>query len=433
MCCTRAHRRWQNALTSCLLALAATACETDPPSLPDDPESFVEERAYRRAVLERDLWKTDNDYARIRLGRYALQDEGWDVLAEADFPSRAFTRADAAGLAAGLALEGGGEPLVPPSWPEDEAEWETLGRRVFFEYPIRADDTLLLVAGDEDALLAHGVLLDGDSFVGMRVFESAKGVRLGPTCAQCHVSADPAGGLSPRVANRRLDIGALRLLALAHDVDDLPPELDGTAAEDLARLGPGRADVLPDAIFNPYAFPGFAGYADLPYLHHTANWLHTGTATLAVRCETLFITSSGEQARIPRVLAWAVAAWLRSLPALPPELPLTEDDRREGERVFDEGGCPRCHPAPTFTSDRQVRVENIGTDAAAGLSAARGTGLYRVPSLRGVGWTAPYLHHGAVETLDELFDPARTEPGHEHGLDLAAADRVTLVRYLRGL
>ncbi|HEY4102524.1 MAG TPA: hypothetical protein VGM44_01490, partial [Polyangiaceae bacterium] len=78
--------------------------------------------------------------------------------------------------------------------------------------------------------------------------------------------------------------------------------------------------------------------------------------------------------------------------------------------------------------------------------ADRGTGTYRVPSLRGVSTRGPLLHDGTVPSLDAMFDPGRTSPsfagalhgasavpGHLFGLDLPAADRDALLEYLRAL
>ena len=90
-------------------------------------------------------------------------------------------------------------------------------------------------------------------------------------------------------------------------------------------------------------------------------------------------------------------------------------------------------PPPTYTSDRLVSLEEVGTDPAAGTSPARGTGYYRIPSLRGVGRTAPYLHHGAVRTLEEMLSPEREEPGHEFGMDLSEEERSQLIAFLRSI
>lgn len=421
--------------------LLLPGCPSVDPELPvdleDDPERYVAEAPYRRAILERDLTTTANRYADRRLRLYGLGTEGWDALPAVDRPSRALTVADVERLAADEPLERGAlTTLSPEIWPEDDAAWVALGRRVFFDYPLRADSTYRALATlGVSALDDVGFLRDatGEGFVGLRVFEDDAGaLQVGNSCAQCHASWDgrAAPTLDGVLSNRSMDIGAARLLTLGFEPGDLPPELESTAIGELDLLGPGRGDVLPDGQFNPYAFPDFGGLGDLPYLHHNANWHHRQTATLAVRCETLFVTASSERTRIPRELSWALATWQRALP--PPEPENEPDDASaRGEQVFLAAACDGCHAPPLYTSDRRVTVEEVGTDPSAGESEARWSGAYRIPSLRGVSRTAPYLHHGAIPDLATFFAPERSEPGHPFGLELSAEERADLIAFLR--
>jgi hypothetical protein len=420
------------------LGLVAVGCvPTTSDDLSDDPEAYISDVGYRRGILERDLTSTDNDYAQQRLTLYGVLGFGWELLPERDPPSRPFTVEDSARLAAGEALERGDlQALAPIELPEDDAAWIALGRRTFFEYPLRVSEDLEALASDLDALEEVGFLVEDGEVVALRVFEDSSGaLRVGHSCAQCHASRDLAtGDITDSRSNRAMDIGAIQLRADGFDPADLPPELDSTPLADLGRLGPGRGDVLNDGVFNPYAFPDLGGLVDLPYLHHNANWHHVSVATLAVRCETLFITSSREPGRVPRALSWAISRYYRSLPP-PSPLPLSldPDEVARGEEIFDAATCTSCHVPPLYTSDRQITVEDIGTDPEAGLSPSRVSGHYRIPSLRGVGGNAPYLHHGAFDTLEAMFDPAREEPGHPYGLELDDADRAALLAFLRSL
>ena len=412
--------------------------EEPPVTLPDDPVAYVEDVAYGRAILLRDLTTTDNAYAARRLDRYGLEGEGWSLLPARDDPSRPLTAADVAAAQSGDPYPSGDDAaplttLVPDDLPATTAEWVALGERVFFEYPLRFDSTYTALLTVEDGLEQSGFLWDDDAVVGLRVFETSDGdLVVGNTCAQCHASAHPlTGAPSAVLASRTMDVGAARLLADGLTPGDLPPELDSTPAGDWDRLGPGRSDVMADGAFNPFAFPDLGGIAGVPFLHHTANWRHAGTATMAVRCETLFITADNERSRIPRVLAWALAEYYRSLEPPPPLDDEASALADEGAALFEDAACDECHTPPLYTSDREVTVDEIETDPTAGESPVRGTGLYRIPSLRGVGRTAPYLHHGAIESLEEMFDPDRDEPGHEHGLQLDAAEREALIAFLR--
>jgi len=415
-----------------LLLVAGCAPTLGPPvDLRPDPEAYEADPAYRRAVLVRDLWATDNRYAAQRFERYGLGGTGWDALPERAPAVRRLTPTDRAALRdSGQLALGEVLPLVPDVWPQTDAGWVALGERVFFEYPLRADvlyDALLRL--DVDLADLGFIQHDDGSWVGLSVFDDDGVAAVGPTCAQCHGSVGPEGRVTGQLASRTMNVGGVRLAVMGLVPGDLPPEIESSALGDLDRLGPGRADVQGDTVFNPYAIPDFAGIADLPYLQHNANWLNTDIATMAVRCETLFITSNAERTRIPRVLSWALAAYFRSLPPPPPsQEPSALSDR--GEAVFDDA-CAGCHEPPLFTSDRRISVEQIGTDPAATESYVRGTGLYRIPSLRGVGWTAPYLHDGSVRSLESLLDPARKRGGHTVGHELPADDRAALVAFLQ--
>jgi hypothetical protein len=74
----------------------------------------------------------------------------------------------------------------------------------------------------------------------------------------------------------------------------------------------------------------------------------------------------------------------------------------------------------------------VKTDSALALKTRKGTGFYKVPSLRGVWCRGRYLHDGAVTSLEEMFNPEplqssfvpsgfkglderRAVPGHEFG------------------
>jgi hypothetical protein len=302
-----------------VLLLGACSLTPPPPAacdaearerLGDDPERFLQDADYRRLVLSCDLVSTESQYAAARHAKYAIPGPGWDALPERNRPSRALALSDEAVLSAGRALEEGALAVLPEDIPSDDDAWIALGRRVFFEYPLRVEPTYEAVA-KEGALQRVGFLTDGGVYVGLRVFDEGGALRVGQTCAQCHASVDEAGAVSAVRANRAMDIGAAHIIAAGYKPGALPPELDSTTLQDADRLGPGRADLLDDGLFNPYAFPDFGGLGDMPLLHHNGNWRQDGAATLAVRCETLFITSNLESSRPPRVFTWALSRFFR--------------------------------------------------------------------------------------------------------------------------
>jgi cytochrome c peroxidase len=51
---------------------------------------------------------------------------------------------------------------------------------------------------------------------------------------------------------------------------------------------------------------------------------------------------------------------------------------------------------------------SIGTDPRSALTTRRGTGYYKVPSLKGVWYRGPFEHNGSIATLEDWFDPKKT-------------------------
>lgn len=152
----------------------------------------------------------------------------------------------------------------------------------------------------------------------------------------------------------------------------------------------------------------------------------------------------------------------------PPPNPNAMDGlARRGREVFAAEDCARCHTPPLYTSNELVpapgfrvpealraseaiRSRGVGTDATLTTTTRRGTGFYKVPSLRGVWYRGPFGHSGAAATLEEWFDPRRLRddhvpqgwnpdgrpraiPGHEFGLDLDDGDRAALIAFLKTL
>jgi hypothetical protein len=93
---------------------------------------------------------------------------------------------------------------------------------------------------------------------------------------------------------------------------------------------------------------------------------------------------------------------------------------------------------------------SVGTDPNLALKTRRGTGFYRIPSLRMVWMDVAFLHDGSIGSLDELFDKKRLDPsfhssnwapitkphaieGHEFGLNLKSEDRTALIAFLKTL
>jgi mono/diheme cytochrome c family protein len=157
--------------------------------------------------------------------------------------------------------------------------------------------------------------------------------------------------------------------------------------------------------------------------------VRNGLVPLAIRTETLIVTSLGEAARPPRKLAFALALYLWQLEPAPVRPWDAASARGQGTFARE---CARCHEPPRYSGD-PVALEVIGTDPAVGLSPERTTGAYRVPSLHGVGDRRRLLSAGQVEDLRDLLDPQRAATGHPFGQALDDADRADLIAFLETL
>jgi cytochrome c peroxidase len=87
-------------------------------------------------------------------------------------------------------------------------------------------------------------------------------------------------------------------------------------------------------------------------------------------------------------------------------------DETEGLRLFKEKGCVTCHPEPLFT-DNSFRSNGLPTDFYRNFidyGRFRITELnqdknkFKVPSLRNIEYTFPYMHDGRFLGLEEVLD-----------------------------
>jgi hypothetical protein len=161
---------------------------------------------------------------------------------------------------------------------------------------------------------------------------------------------------------------------------------------------------------------------------------------------------------------YALALYLYSLEA-PPNPNRFDDAARRGQRVFEQSGCAGCHTPPLYTNNKLAPVQgfrvpdklretdqildvSVGTDSGLAMKTRRGTGFYKVPSLRGVWYRNAFGHNGQAETLEDWLDPARLRDdyvpkgfhlgpgpikGHEFGLKLPVEDRNALIAFLKTL
>ncbi len=223
------------------------------------------------------------------------------------------------------------------------------------------------------------------------------------------------------------------------------------------------------------------GVRERKYLDATGTHLNRGPADIArygILVEFAESTDFGPhhmlpsdvpkvRVRPPDEAMYALALYLESLDV--PQSPHPRDAWAErGERVFEAEECADCHPPPLYTNNQlvpatgfeppstpdarfDISTRRVDTDGGLALSTRKGTGYYRVPSLRGLWYRGLYGHSGSVASLEDWFDPARLRddyvatgwrgpgvkqravPGHEFGLDLSADDKRALIAFLRTL
>jgi len=336
-----------------------------------------------------------------------------------------------------------------------------------------------------------------------------------PDCAACHIrvmSADSIADGAPRsVGTDTGTIGAIGVIGnfVTHDSPGFldffspgesftmvawrfwaAPWVPNDVNESLKSPNAGAQDfgfvpgIVPrfnSSPFYPTKVPDLIGIKDRKYIDHTATHLLRGPedlmryAALVSCCDIAdfgphrMLTNKGRRVvyRFPDELLFALAQYIYSLE--PPPNPNLGDPRAPlGKKVFDREGCGGCHTPPLYTNnkltlaagfvvppDHPLRDDivplSVGTDPNLALKTRKGTGLYKVPSLRGVWYRGLFNHDGSVTSLEEWFDPARLRddyvpsgfkgykithravPGHEFGLKLNLEEKAALIAFLKSL
>ncbi len=227
--------------------------------------------------------------------------------------------------------------------------------------------------------------------------------------------------------------------------------------------------------------PDLIGFRDRKYIDHTATHQHRGPgdlmryAALVEYADAMdfgahrMLSDAQRKVRIrwPDEVLFALSQYIYSLQ--PPLNPNRRDSLAEdGAKVFAEAGCGACHTPPLYTNNKltlargfrpvadhplksDIMDVSVGTDPSLALKTRKGTGFYKVPSLKGVWYRGLYAHDGAVASLEDWFDRARLRedykptgfrgagvntraiPGHEFGLDLSPDKKRALIAFLKTL
>ena len=384
-------------------------------------------------------------------------------------------------------------------------EWDVPGLRVFAPEAIAAARRAETFARARVRARPDGSLPD------LRWVPTSKGLALGlANCASCHTrlmndgtllhGAPPNEDASP-FGPFKMAPWAVSPVSLGDEPPGLMywrafgvPWIDDdvhAAFKTIAppQLGPVLAPAFAVGLFPrwngsnhyPTKIPDLIGMRDRAYIDHTATHRHRGPGDL-MRYAALVTYSDASDfgphrmlsdaqrtvpMRAPDDALYALAQYIYALQ--PPSNPHASDPRvPAGQRVFAREGCVTCHAPPLYTSNKLTLAEgftpppghpleadivrvSVGTDPGLALKTRKGTGLYKVPSLKGVWYRGRYLHDGAVTSLEEMFDAARLQDdfvpsgflppgrkaravkGHEFGLRLSPAEKGELIAFLRSL
>ncbi|MBN2473030.1 MAG: hypothetical protein JXB62_00380 [Pirellulales bacterium] len=133
----------------------------------------------------------------------------------------------------------------------------------------------------------------------------------------------------------------------------------------------------------------------------------------------------------------AIAEYLGSLiPKRPPSPP--EDLRsaiEDGRRLFfhEETGCSGCHQLPLYTDDGAWTADGLFARHDVGTLSPSQSGRPQrldTPSLFGLRRSAPYLHDGRAETLEEVLTEFNPQDGHGRTSQLSEEELQGLVQFL---
>lgn len=230
--------------------------------------------------------------------------------------------------------------------------------------------------------------------------------------------------------------------------------------------------------------PSLIGVRYSRYLDHTATHRNRGPEDIARYASLVLVSDDGAigphkffteyqrrlRARVSDDALYALGMFVYYGLKEPANPNKVDEVSKRGERVFSAAGCAACHTPPDYTNGMLIAADGftppddpesaklsimrgmrIGTDPGLALKTRKGTGYYKVPTLRGV-WHRAYLEHsGSVGSLEHWFDRKRLRddyepsgwkgpgvkhravPGHEFGLDLSASDKAALIAFLRTL
>ncbi|HEV2233295.1 MAG TPA: hypothetical protein VGV68_07815 [Terriglobia bacterium] len=392
-----------------------------------------------------------------------------------------------------------------------QADWIKAGEMVF-DAPVGSPGSVSEGDVRNPAWYHHaGVPTDREGIMPFLVYVIRKKgtVEIGvSSCGTCHTRLMPGGKIVKGAQGNFPFERALFGKPIPHDLllpilqdsfgapwikpDPLAPA-DAMSAEQIAAMSnaipAGVVGRQGTSILYPVQTPDLIGVKDRRYLDHTGLQQHRSITDLMRYAtinqgEDLLASFAGfipagtpprfedrpdpaKSSRYSDEQLYALALYVYSLK--PPPNPNKFDTvAAHGKKVFEREGCAMCHTPPLYTNNKLTLAEgftpppgadkkydilpiSVGTDPGLATKTRRGTGYYKVPSLKGVWYRSMFGHSGWCATLEDWFDPRRTHDdyvptgfkpygaktypvkGHPFGLDLSAEDKKALIAFLKTL
>jgi hypothetical protein len=378
-----------------------------------------------------------------------------------------------------------------------------------------SDPRIIKWLADREAIKREGAKISKDGvIVGMRWVVGKDGeIKIGLSeCASCHTRVMDDGNII-RGAQGNLNLGITPIGVLVEGFvkdlerrgislaqaeynayavpwlkDDIHQRFKTMSEEEINQVdGVPLPGTVPRFNGSPYystKIPDLIGVKDRRYLDHTGTHLNRGPEDIARYAVLVASADDGAigpykflteaQRRLPcrytDEAMYALGKFIYSLE--PPANPNKFDAlARHGQAVFESEGCATCHTPPLYTNNMLMPVDGftppkddpatarlhilkamrVGTDPNLALKTRKGTGYYKVPSLRGLWYRGLIEHSGSIASLEDWFDMKRlrsdyvpsgwkgpgirhrTVKGHEFGLSLSAKDKRALVAFLKTL
>jgi cytochrome c peroxidase len=283
------------------------------------------------------------------------------------------------------------EPILPLPSPQLDPAKVALGRHLFFDPRLSADNTI--------------------------------------ACANCHDLKRGGADSHP------LSIG---IRGQAGNINS-PSVLN--AAYNFRQFWDGRVASLKEQVGGPINNPVEMG----------SNWPQVIVKLQADRELTQALAQIyGDRQWKPEYVTDVIAEFERSLPRpsrfdrwLGGDVTALSSDEAAGYRLFKEHGCIACHQGVNIGGNLYQRFgvmddyfANKGTQTAADQGLFNVSGreadrhVFKVPSLRNVALTAPYFHDASAATLE---DAVRVMGRYQLGVELPTQDTRLIVAFLRAL